>query len=211
MTEATGFGEGQPAAQGGQVSQAQAVAAAQQQLASAAAELRKDGGAEDASATAQAQMRESVTRDVLLPMETKFDAFMAKYAEDSAAKDAELVALRAQLAGAQAAAGTPDVIKYAEAVRDRLANAAELSGMPKEHWAPVLDKANKLAADSRTAMQDQTPGILERGIADVERFINRTHPRTSNQTIEHFPTVLADLDELVSACERLAPVVLEAL
>jgi hypothetical protein len=208
MTESAGFPPATPAAP---VSQAEAVAAAQQQLADAAAELRKDGGSEDASATAQAQMREQVTRDVLLPMETKFDAFMADYAKRSEAQDAELVALRAQLAGAQAAAGTPDVIKYAEAVRDRIHNAAELSGQPKEIWAPILDTVDKLAADAKTAMQDQDPGLLDKGIAAVERYITKTYPRLSGQTIEHFPTVLADLDELVSAGERLAPLALEAV
>lgn len=205
MSESTGFPV--PAAP---VSQADAAAQAQEQLAKAAAELRAAGGAEQDPAV-EARVREQLTREVLLPMESKIDDLVAQFAKDSATKDAQIRALQAILSGAQQAAGVPDVVKYAEAVRDRLANAAELSGMAKEHWAPVLEQAGQLADAAKQAVQDQDGSVLDKGMAAVQRFIERTHPRTSNQRIEHFPAVLADLDELASAAERILPAVAEAV
>lgn len=212
MTENTGFPAGPQNTPGpvAPVSQADAAAQAQEQLARAAAELRAEGGAEQDPAV-EARVREQVTREVLLPMESKIDDLVAQFSADSATKDAQIRALQAMLTGAQQAAGVPDVQKYADAVRDRLANAAELSGMPKEHWAPVLEQAGQLASDAKTAVQAQDGSGLERGIAAVERFITRTHPRLSNQRIEHFPAVLSDLDELATAAGRLAPLVAEAV
>lgn len=194
MTEQTGFPP------------ADAAAAAQAQLARAAAELRAEGGA-DQDPALQAQVREQVTRDVLLPMEQKIDDLVAKFSAESAEQGALIRALQAQLAGAQQAAGVPDVVKYAEAVRDRLQNAADLSGMPKEHWAGVLATAGDLATAAKQAVQDQDGTGLDKGIAAVERFVTRTHSRTSNQKIEHFPAVLSDLEELVDAAERIGPAV----
>ena len=204
MTEQTGF----PPA--GQLSQASAAEQAQAQLAKAAADLRAEGGA-DQDPALEAQVREQVTREVLLPMEQKIDDLVAKFSAESAEQGALIRALQAQLAGAQQAAGVPDVVKYAEAVRDRLQNAADLSGMPKEHWAGVLETAGTLADAAKQAVQDRDGSGLDKGVAAVERFITRTHPRTSNQRIEHFPAVMADLDELLSAAERIAPAVAAAV
>jgi hypothetical protein len=214
MTENTGFPPAGPSPElvtsSQPVNQADAAAAAQAQLAKAAADLRAEGGS-DQDPALQAKIREQVTRDVLLPMEQKIDDLVAKFSTESAEQGALIRALQAQLAGAQQAAGAPDVVKYADAVRDRLQNAADLSGMPKEHWAGVLETAGQLSDAARTAVQDQDGSGLGKGIAAVERWVSRTHPRTSNQRIEHFPAVLADLDELVSAAERIAPAVAGAV
>jgi hypothetical protein len=206
MSEATGF----PPAAPQPASQADAAAQAQAQLAKAAAELRAEGGTEQDPAL-QAQVREQVTREVLLPMEQKIDDLVARFSQESASQGALIKALQAQLAGAQQSAGVPDVQKYAEAVRDRLANAAELSGMPADHWAGILETAGQLAGDAKTAVQAQDGSGLDKGIAAVERWVTRTHGRLSNQKIEHFPAVLSDLDELATAAARLAPVVAEAV
>jgi hypothetical protein len=204
MTESTGFPPAAAPQPARPVSQADAAAQAQEQLARAAADLRAEGDV-DQDPGVEARVREQVTREVLLPMESKIDDLVAKFAAESKTQAAQIRALQAQLSGAQQAAGVPDVQKYADAVRDRLANAAELSGMPGEHWAPVLEQAGKLATAAKQAVQDQDGSGLEKGMAAVERWITRTHPRTSSQTIEHFPAVLSDLDELATAAERLAP------
>jgi hypothetical protein len=209
MTENTGFPAGPqntpgPTPPGRPVSQADAAQQAQEQLAKAAAELRAAGQA-DQDPQIEARIREQVTREVLLPMESKVDQLINDFAARSATQDAQIKALQAQLSGAQQAAGVPDPVKYADAVRDRLQNAADLSGMDKAHWAPVLKMAGDLSDAARQAVQDQDGSGLDKGMAAVERWITRTHPRASNQRIEHFPAVLSDLEELRDSAERLAP------
>lgn len=209
MTESTGFpAEQQPAP----ATRDQALQDARAQLQQTAADIRgESSGGPVQEGAVDAKVREQVTREVLLPMEQKMDDLIAQFRKTSSGQDAQIRALQAQLAGAQQAAGAPEIVKYADAVRDRLTNAAELSGMPKEHWAPVLEKAGQLSADARTAVQAQDATPLEKGIAWIERFVTRGHPALSNQRIEHFPAVLADLEALVQAAERVAPAIAAAL
>lgn len=179
---------------------------ARDQIEAQAADIPPAG---DAGATIE-QIRQQVTRDVLLPMEEKFDAMMAALAQQSERHAAEMKTLRGQLTAAQSAVGPPDAIKYATAVRERLESAASASGLPRDHWAGVLAVAGALEQTAKdvvaaTSSGDQADAGKANGlIAEVERFITRGHRRASTVHVEHFPALLGDLEELGDAVAKLA-------
>src|SRR6266702_1549924 len=154
MTEQTGFPpesqtqelerlRAQLAAQQAQITPPQAQQAAAQQL-QAQAEIA--GDSDTVAAQTMEQMREQVTREVLLPMEAKMDDLIVTLKAQSDAQAAQIKALQGQLTQAQLAVGPPDVIKYSQAVAERLATAAATAGLPKQHWAGVLAAADQRAA-----------------------------------------------------------------
>lgn len=163
----------------------------------------------DAGATVE-QIRQQVTREVLLPMEEKFDQLMAELAKQSEQHAAEMKTIRGQLSAAQAAVGPPDAIKYATAVRERLETARNVAGLPPEHWAGVLSAAGSLEQAAKDAVgaagEGEAPDTSKaRGLlADVERFVTRGHGRRANVHVEHFPALLGDLEELGDALLKLA-------
>jgi hypothetical protein len=197
MTESTGF---PPDLGAGPVPAAEAQAVAGAQLAAAAAQAPSG----DAGQTVE-QIRADAQREVLLPMENKINDLMAAFEKQSASQDAQIAALRAQLSAAQASVGPPPVVNLAQAVKDRLQTAADTSGIPREHWRPVLDQAGQLAAAAADAHQSGDGAKLPGLVAGIERWITRHHPRASGVHIEHFPAVLDDLDRLGEAAGHLAP------
>jgi hypothetical protein len=150
------------------------------------------------------QIRQQVTRDVLLPMETKFDELIAAAKAQSDAQAAQIKVLQAQLAGAQATLGPPAVIKYATAVNERLNTAAALSGgknLDREHWAGVLAAADQLEAAAKDAIQSGDASKLGPLAAAVEQFAVKGHGRHD----EHFAALLGDLEALNAEAAKLAP------
>src|SRR6185437_12519623 len=177
-------------------------AAAASHIAAAAAA----GPSADAGLTVE-QIRAQAQREVLLPMEGKIDALMAELNQRSQAQDAQIAALRAQLAAAQASVGPPEVVNLGQAVHDRLqaAAASSPSGLPAAHFKAVISDAAGLAAAASDAAQAGDGSKLPALIGKVEQWITRTHPRTAGVTVEHFPALLDDLERLADAAARLAP------
>ncbi len=213
MTEQTGFPpesqtqelerlRAQLAAQQAQITPPQAQQAAAQQL-QAQAEIA--GDSDTVAAQTMEQMREQVTREVLLPMEAKMDDLIVTLKAQSDAQAAQIKALQGQLTQAQLAVGPPDVIKYSQAVAERLATAAATAGLPKQHWAGVLAAADQLAAAAKDAAQSGDGSKLPDLVRQVEHFVTRGHTRAGGGHVEHFPALLGDLEELGAAALKLAP------
>lgn len=182
----------------------------EQARAQAAAQIAAQAGSAEASGDAAEmadRVREQVTRDVLLPMEQQMQALMDDWRKVTDSQSAQIRALQAQLAGAQAVMGPPPVQKYATAVAERLQTAASTSGLPKEHWAPVLSVAQQLAQAVDDALASGDVSGLAPLAGKIERFATTVHPRLSNVHIEHFPALLGDLAELGQAAERMAAAV----
>src|SRR6266702_3201697 len=189
MTEQTGFPpesqtqelerlRAQLAAQQAQITPPQAQQAAAQQL-QAQAEIA--GDSDTVAAQTMEQMREQVTREVLLPMEAKMDDLIVTLKAQSDAQAAQIKALQGQLTQAQLAVGPPDVIKYSQAVAERLAAAA------------------------KDAAQSGDGSKLPDLVRQVEHFVTRGHTRAGGGHVEHFPALLGDLEELGAAALKLAP------
>jgi hypothetical protein len=175
--------------------EAQAIAAAQ--IAAAAGSVPTA----DAGPTIE-QIRQQVARDVLLPMEQQMDSLMAaqkQQAAQLAALLAQNTALSAQLAGAQANLGPPAVVKYSQAVRDRLESARNATG-PVEHFAAPLALADQLQAAAREAVTSGDGAKIHAVITDLEKWITRTrHPVRA----EHLSTVQSDLADLADAADQI--------
>src|SRR5215472_46946 len=184
----------QAAASGQAVSPQQAQAQAAQQLGQAGREASEGTQLDQRLLD---QVRDQVTREVLLPMEQQVQAMMDRMKEQSEAQAKQIASLQAQLASAQASVGPPDVIKYGTAVAERLATAAACHG-PKEAYAGVLAQADQLVAASKEAVQSGSGSEITKIAADIERFV-----RFAGHRAEHFPALLVDLGELVLAAGKL--------
>lgn len=183
---------------------------AQQAAAAAAAAIAEQAGTAEASGDSAdfiEQVRQQVTRDVLLPMEAQMSGMMADWQRISDAQAQQIKALQMQLAGAQAVMGPPAVQKYAQAVAERLQTAANTSGLPRDHWQPVLGVAGQLVGAVDDALQSGNVEQVHTLAGKVERFVTTIHARLSNVHIEHFPALLGDLAELGLAAEKMAAAV----
>lgn len=214
MTEQTGFPPDPnavvfpPAAPAAPVPADAAQAEAGAQLAAQAAATPTGDAAQVDEAT-----RNQIAREVLLPMEQQITDLMAEVRQQQAANNAEIALLRQQLAAAQAQAGPPEVVTLGQAVADRIASAAASSpaGLPASHFASVKSAAEQLAQASKDAVQAGDGSKLPDMIGAIEKWIVRTHPRTSGGVVvEHFPALLDDLDRLAEAAGKLAPVAVAA-
>jgi hypothetical protein len=201
MTESTGFPDPDQVFPPAPVAPEVAQAAAAEQIAAQAAGVSADAGPN------LEQIRADAQREVLLPMEGKIDALMAQLDERSKAQDAQIAALRAQLASAQASVGPPEVVNLGQAVADRLASAAAASpsGLPKAHFAPVLAHAADLAAAASEAVQSGDGAKAVSLAGKIEHWVTVTHRRSSGAVVEHFPALLDDLERLAEAAAKLAP------
>lgn len=187
-----------------------AAATAQQAQQVAAQSIAAQAGTAEASGDAAQvadAIREQVTRDVLLPMEQQMQQMMDDWRQQSTAQAAQIKALQAQLAGAQAVMGPPPVQKYAAAVAERLQTAANTAGLPREHWAGVLVTAQKLVGAVDHAITSGDASVIKPLAGEIERFATFTHRSLSNVNVEHFPALLGDLAELGLAAEKMAAAV----
>jgi uncharacterized phage infection (PIP) family protein YhgE len=155
--------------------------------------------ATDAGATME-QIRQQVTRDVLLPMETRINEMMdaAKAQQDTL--QAQIAQLQAQLKATQAQVGPPAFTLYANSAAQRVRSLAAANPALAPAFAPVVDAADKLAAGAKAVADGSADsGTLEKLAAPVERFFTRQAPH-----VEGASTVVAELGHLAEEVLKIA-------
>lgn len=173
--------------------QAQAAAAAQLAAQAAAAP------APDAGQTVS-QVAADVQRDVLLPMETKISEMMAAFKASQDTQAAQIKALQAQLAAANAAVGEPELTAHADGLAGLLTAHSAVFGHP-DVYKPVLTAA----ADLQTAAKDTVAGTAGAagkvtGLAgEVGKWLGKLPARDGD-----FGSVLASLESIGLAVAKLA-------
>jgi multidrug efflux pump subunit AcrA (membrane-fusion protein) len=171
--------------------EAQAQAAAQ--LAAQAQATTADAGPTVEQITAQMQ------REVLLPMETKISDMMAAFEALSKEQGAQIKALQAQLAAAQAAVGEPELTAHADGLAGLLERHSAVFGHP-DIYKPV----RQVAADLQAAAKDVVAGTgdVERVrslAAEVGQWLGKLPPSDGN-----WGSVLASLESIGVAVAKLA-------
>jgi hypothetical protein len=176
------------------VSQAEAQAAAAGQLAAAA---EQGPGVDAGESLEQMQQRQ---REVLLPMEEQIQGMMAAFKEQQDTMAAQIAALQAQLATAQAAAGPPAVEQYAGGVATLVkAHADANPDLPRDVFAPALAAAAKLKEAATAAVTSRDTGDLQQIAGDVRKWATTFRGKHLDMS-----SLLADLDLLGEAATRLA-------
>lgn len=198
-TEATGWPQPDQPQRGPDIPPGYAAQAAQ-----AVGAVQDDAGT-DAGVVID-QIRQQVTRDVLLPMEQQINQMMADAKASQDALKAQIAALQQQLVSTQAQLGPPGVVKYAQAVRDKLVSvAASKQNIGQDHFADVITLGGKLADDAaQVGTGEAKPDVLASTVSAIERWLTRTSPRTAGH-IEGLPTILADLEYVAEEAAKLAP------
>lgn len=168
---------------------------------------------------------EELQNQAMDAMRQQFDAMLAQMQ----AQGATIEGLRRQLqslqAGAAAGQGEPVLVRYADAVRDKLLTHAitnpDLGGV---HLAPVYDQAT-----SETVLRHRATGHFENVVADAEQlagearqviaggltpdtvmatagrvltFIERIHPRRTNKALD-YSAVADDLTAVLEEAGKL--------
>jgi len=178
---------------GGAVPYGQAAAQAVGQVIDPAAA----GGDADAGATIE-QIRQQVTRDVLLPMETRIEQMMADARAAQEAMAAQIAQLQGQLAGAQAQLGDPAHQLYAESVANRVRSLQ--AAHPQADLSGPIRTADGLAQAARdVAAGTATADTLARLAAPLERHFTAVAPH-----LEGAATVLAELGHLADEAAKIA-------
>ena len=167
--------------------------------AQAASEVVQDGGP-DAGAFVE-QVRAQVTREVLLPMETQINAMMKAAQDQQDALLKQITALQGQLSATQAKVGPPAFRLYADSVAQRVRSlAAANPNLGRDHFAPVIEKADELAAAARDVAGGKAGAdVLEKLASPIERFFTR-HP----SFIEGGGTLVAELGHLADEAAKIA-------
>jgi hypothetical protein len=151
------------------------------------------------------QIREQVTREVLLPMEKQIQQMMDGIKADQDARqqalEAQIAQLTAQLKSAQAEIGPPAFLRYADSAAQRVRSiAAANPNLGQGHFAAVTAAADALAAKARDVAEGNAPAAdLEKAAAPVERFFAR-HP----SWIEGGGTLVAELGHLADEAAKIA-------
>lgn len=181
------------AREGGAVPYEQAAAAAVGAVIDPAAA----GGEADAGATIE-QIRQQVTREVLLPMETRIEEMMAAARAQQDAMSKQVAQLQAQLAGTQAQVGPPAYQLYAAAVAQRVKSLA--AAHPATDLASVSAAAARLADVAQdVAAGKADPGDLASAAVPVELHFLRVAPH-----LEGASTVVAELAHLADEAAKIA-------
>jgi hypothetical protein len=205
MTEQTGFPADEKDAQIAQLQAALAEATAAQAVAPEQA-----AGADAGPQLAQM----SIDRPAPLPAELENDKLMAEFkamSERLNAMEAELGATKAGYAAAVAKLGPPEVAVYGRAILDKLVSYRNAHpDLPPGHFDRVIEAARPLADASQqvidgTGHVSDVTGGLTNVIDAVERFVTRTHPRTSGKPID-FSALLSDLEYAAEAAAKIAAV-----
>jgi hypothetical protein len=173
----------------------------------AADELAAHAAASPSPAADQAATAAAMTeRGPALPAETEIEAFMAAVKAQMADMQSQLDVYKRQAAEAQAAAGVPMVVRYAEGARDKIAAmVAAHPDAPRGHFAAALDASSALA-DAATALhggETAAGDALKSAAAGIERFATRTHWRTWGKHVD-WSAVLGDVEEAVEAGAKIA-------
>jgi hypothetical protein len=185
--------------------------AARQAAAAAGEELRRQAEASPGVAPEAAAVASQLTgRGPALPAEAQYDELMAAFK----AQAAQIEALAGRVGTLQRAAderavelGGPPVVRYAQAVADRLAaTAVAHPDLGAEHFAHPLAAAGQLV-DQAKALHGQEvsdPAAVHNAAERLERWITRTHPRTSGKHLETLAAVADDLDQVRDEADKLA-------
>ena len=173
----------------------QAAAAARAELEHQAATVPNP--AEQADQVAQ-QMTD---RGPALPAEAEYDGLMAmlkKQAEQIEALTGRVGTLQKAAEDRNVADGGPPVIRYAQAVADRLAaTAAAHPDLGKAHFAEPLAAAEELVSGATDLHRNGGgSGPVWTAADRLERWLTRTHPRTSGKHVETFAAVADDLESV---------------
>jgi hypothetical protein len=172
----------------------------------AAAALADHAAGSPSAAGAQADTAAAMTeRGPALPAEADIEKFMADVKAQMADMQAQLLIYKQQAAEAQAAAGVPLVVRYAQGVRDKvLALVAAHADAPQGHFKAVVDAAGRLATEAESLHAGTGALSLVQGAAaDVEKFATRTHWRTWGKHID-WSAILGDVEEAGEAALKLA-------
>lgn len=189
------------------------IAALEQALAEAtAAGTVQDEQAAGADAGPQlAQM--STDRPERLPAEDEHDRLMAEFkamSERLSAMEGQLSQAKSDYAAATAKLGPPEVATYGRAILDKLVSFRNAHPDLPGHFDRVIEQARPLAEAAQNVIDGQghvsdVTGQLDNVISAVERFVTKTHPRTSGKPLD-FSALLSDLDYAAEAAGKLAQV-----
>ncbi len=183
------------AAAGQQVPYAQAAASAVGQALDTDTSQGTDAG------TTIDQIRQQVTREVLLPMETKIQAMMDAAQAQQAQLKAQIDQLQSQLTATRAQVGPPAATLYAKALGQRVASiAAANPHLGAGHFAGVVDAAGQLAAAADDVAKGAAdPDVLTRLAAPVVRFFTSHRGRH----LEGAGTVVDEAGHLADETDKL--------
>jgi hypothetical protein len=147
------------------------------------------------------KVREQVTREVLVPMETKIDAMMKAAQAQQDTLMAQIKMLQGQLTATQAKVGPPAVQLYATSAAQRVRSiAAANPNLGQNHFAGVIEQADQLAVAAKdVAAGKADPGELGKLAAPVERFF-ASHP----SFIEGGGTLVSELGHLADEAAKIA-------
>ena len=185
-----------------------------EQYAQAAREISDQGAPIGAQVAAEqaASASQMTERGPLLPAEERIDELMAQLRAQSealASVQGQLGVLQRQQEEAQAAAGGPLTVRYAQGAADKL--AALVAARPDHadgHFAPAIDAAQALA-DGAAAVAKGNPKVVDdvKGAADaVLKFISRTHAKSGGQPLD-WSAIVDDVELAVEEALKLAAVV----
>lgn len=174
-----------------------------------AADLSGLAGAPNPAAAAAGVNAQLTERGPALPAESEYDQLM-----DMLKRQAEQIqALSGQVGNLKRAAdekanetGGPPVIRYAQAVADRLAaTVVAHPDLGPDHFAHPLAAADKLVSEAKKyhAGEVSDPAGVHNAAARLERWILRTHPRTSAKHVETLSTVADDLEQVRDEADKL--------
>jgi hypothetical protein len=144
-------------------------------------------------------------RGPALPAEADIEAFMAQVKAQMADMQAQLNIYRTQAAEAQAAAGVPLVVRYAQGAADKVtALVSAHPDAPQGHFAPLVAAAKSLAGEAEKLFDGSGElKLVQSAAADAEKFISRTHWKTWGKHID-WSAILGDLEETVEAGAKIA-------
>jgi hypothetical protein len=147
------------------------------------------------------QIRQQVTREVLLPMETKIQAMMDAAAAQQDTLRAQIEQLQAQLTATRAQVGPPAATLYAKSVAQRVRSIAAMhADQGAAHFASVIEAADKLGdAAAEVAKGAAGPDVLDQLAAPVEKWFSSRRGRH----LEGSGTVLAELGHLAEETDKL--------
>lgn len=159
-----------------------------------------------AAADVNAQLTE---RGPALPAESEYDQLMAvlkRQAEQIQALSGQVGNLKKAADEKAAETGGPPVIRYAQAVADRLAaTAVAHPDLGADHFGHPLALADELVSAAKSAHSDGADlGAVASAADRLERWITRTHPRTSAKHVETLSTVADDLEQVRDEADKLA-------
>lgn len=161
-------------------------------------QVAENPGVQPEAAATAAQMTE---RGPALPAEAEYDSLMAmlkKQAEQIEALTGRVGTLQKAAEDRAVADGGPPVIRYAQAVADRLtATVAAHPDLGKAHFAEPLAAADELIAGA-TDLHRSGGGVggVWNAADRLERWLTRTHPRTSGKHVETLAAVADDLESV---------------